>query len=97
MDAKSTYSELQSNFAQHLEGQTCSLQEAAQQYSLSKATIAGWIKNGLVQVIEPAPRRGMPMKLSLRDVAIMVELNRLHRADSNTRGPLKNWNNIHSS
>jgi hypothetical protein len=34
----------------------------------------------------------MPNKLNLRDVAIMVELNRLYRAESNTRGPLKGWN-----
>jgi hypothetical protein len=43
-------------------------------------------------VVEPAKRRGMPHKLSLRDVAIMAELNNRYRAEGNKRGPLKGWN-----
>jgi transposase len=92
MDAKATYKELKQSYAQDLEGQTVSLKEAAERYQIATGTLSGWIDNGLIQVIEPAKRRGMPNKLNLRDVAIMVELNRLYRAESNTRGPLKGWN-----
>jgi transposase len=92
MDAKATYQELKESFAQELEGQTVSLQEAAQQYQIAKGTLSGWIKTGLIQVVEPAKRRGMPHKLSLRDVAIMAELNNRYRAEGNKRGPLKGWN-----
>jgi transposase len=92
MDAKATYQVLKEIWRPDLEGQTVSLQEAAQMFQISKGTLSGWIKTGLIQVVEPAKRRGMPHKLSLRDVAIMAELNNRYRAEGNKRGPLKGWN-----
>lgn len=92
MDAKATYQELKESFAPDLENETISLQQAAQKYQISKGTISHWVKAGLIEVVEPAKRRGMPTKLSLRDVAIMVELNNRYRAEGNKRGPLKGWN-----
>jgi transposase len=91
MDAKLKYMELKQSFKPELDGQTASIKEAARLYQLQPSTIYGWIKKGLVTVIEPPKRRGMPSSISLREVAIMAELNRLHRQETNSRGPLKGF------
>ena len=94
MDPIATYNQLKASFAPELEGQTVSLAEAAERYQLATGTLSGWIKTGLIEVVEPAKRRGMPHKLSLRDVAIMVELNNQYRQETNKRGPLKGWRKL---
>jgi hypothetical protein len=84
------YNRLRLSFALELEGVVVSRQEAAQKYTnIDYASIARWEAKGLVRVIERAKRRGMPSKISERDVAILSEMNRLFR-DGKT-GTLKGF------
>lgn len=91
MDAKLKYDELKLDYRLDLANQTASIKEAALMFDLNTSTVYGWITKGLVKVIDAPRRRGMPSKISLRDVAIMAELNRLHRQEKNSRGPLKDF------
>jgi transposase len=91
MDAKATYQELKKAFRTDLKGKTASIIEAAQLNGLKVSTVQRWVTTGRVKVVVPAPRRGMASQISLRDVAIMIELNRIYRQETNTRGPLKGF------
>lgn len=85
------YSRLRREFALELEGVAIARQDAAEEYGLNSAAITRWEEKGLVRVIEKAKRRGLPSKISKRDVAIMSEMHRLFRSEGNKSGPIKGF------
>jgi hypothetical protein len=80
------YARLRREFRPELEGVAISRQEAAEKYPINYSTISYWEQKGVVKVIEKARRRGMPSKISERDVAIIAEINRLFRTGGNAKG-----------
>jgi hypothetical protein len=90
-DPNQYYNFLRQVHRRDLIGKGITIYKATQLYDTNNAAISRWIEKGYVRVIQKAPKPGVASKINERDVAIMVEMNRHFRAESNRGGVIKGW------